>query len=100
MNKPVGISLLSIGAKVTASAILHRISIPAACALSYFGSGLLLLLMIFSSMILFLFVYFLSCERMFSIKNVVERFGNAEHEYGAVRFLMRSIRGFLESFFC
>jgi len=29
---------------------------------------------------------------MYSIKNVVERLGNAEHEYGAVRFLMSSIR--------
>ena len=28
---------------------------------------------------------------MYSIKNVVERLGNAEHEYGAVRFLMSSI---------
>ena len=25
---------------------------------------------------------------MYSVKNVVERLGNAEHEYGAVRFLM------------
>ena len=29
---------------------------------------------------------------MYSIKNVVERFGNARHEYGAVRFLMSSMR--------
>ena len=29
---------------------------------------------------------------MYSLKNVVERLGNAEHEYGAVRFLMSSIR--------
>ena len=29
---------------------------------------------------------------MHSIKNVVERFGNARHEYGAVRFLMSSMR--------
>ena len=27
---------------------------------------------------------------MYSIKNVVERLGNAEHEYGAVHFLMSS----------
>ena len=39
---------MSIGCKVTSSAILHRISIPAACTLSYRGSGLLLLLMIFN----------------------------------------------------
>ena len=29
---------------------------------------------------------------MYSVKNVVERVGDAEHECGAVRFLMSSIR--------
>jgi len=29
---------------------------------------------------------------MYSLKNVVERLGNAKHEYGAVRFLRSSIR--------
>jgi hypothetical protein len=41
-----------MGASVTGSLMLQRMSIPAACALSYFGSGLLLLLIIFSSIIL------------------------------------------------
>ena len=43
---------------------------------------------------------------MYSIKNVVERVGDAEHEYGAVRFLMSSIRAqavrasYSEGFIC
>ena len=38
---------------------------------------------------------------MYSIKNVVERVGDARHEYGAVRFLMSSMRyHFLAAFKC
>ena len=35
---------------------------------------------------------------MYSIKNVVERVGDAEHEYGAVRFLMSSICDVLHAY--
>ena len=44
------------------------------------------------SFIRFLFVTdYVRISYMYSGKNVVERLGNARHEYGAVRFLMSSI---------